>query len=505
MRIFRCRSVATLSFKRQLNRKGAKNAKENSKIYEIDAHPTGANRIVVNPMISLRTSLNSAYFLVRLCGKELLLQGLIFLSVLLLSTADALAGVADPHPKLSLSLSLGKNEAYPGESVPVTVTLRINDATVRNIGYPRLAAPDGKTIVFAPPFQESEVSDPGVILQRFTGQISGVKLGTLVVGPARLDCEVMKSAAGSAAFFGGQEPEAVQLTSAAATFVVQSLPASGKPDHFSGAVGVFSLSVTSLPAHIAPGEPLTVTTTIRGDGLLVGAACPNITGSDLQSFPVQATRSASQIVCEQAVVPNIEMQFPPVVWSFFDPQKRQYRVLSADIDSRVVSRPPDPQSAAASSTTPDAAASSQKMLASSDHLLMILVAVFGLIVVVAFVVRKRKKPASEAVLPNDLSEVKRIMLAAEEAALNKDVELFYNIAFEAVLCVEKTYDRHPDTGENDKREKRLVLNKSSHAWHIANEIGVLTATCDKVRYGGILPDVGDMVADYERLKQVCGY
>ncbi len=428
----------------------------------------------------------------------------ILLVLLPFTTEPATAEVADPHPKLSLSLSLGKTEAYPGEAVPVTVTLRINDATVRNIGYPRLDAPNGKAIVFAPPVQEFEAGDPGIILHRFTGQISGVTSGKRIIGPARLDCEVMKSAGGSAAFFGGQEPEPVQLTSAAASVAVLPLPAVGKLDTFSGAVGTFSLTVKALPAQIAIGEPLTVTTTIRGDGSLADAACPSITGPKLQSFPVQATRSASQIVCEQVVLPTQEVPFPPVIWSYFDPEKQDYRTLSVEISSRVITHQPNLQPASPP-PSPVSVTPSQKPIAYSSRLLVILAAIFVLIQLLVVIVRKRNKPALVTALQDNPGDLKKMLLAAEQAALQKDFELFYDEAFAVIQLVGKLYSTIRCSGTMQHFDNALDSDTIHPEQRLINEIRCLTSACDKVRYGRIMPDATVLMTDLKRLQQLRNY
>ena len=424
---------------------------------------------------------------------------IILITVLLFTSLAAIAEGNGPHPKISLSLSLGKNGAYPGETVPVTVTLRINDATVRNIGYPRLDAPNGKAIAFAPPVQESEVGAPGVILHRFTGQISGVKPGKLVVGPARLDCEVMKSATGSDAFFGGQEPEALKLTSIAAPFTVLPLPISGKSEHFSGAVGTFSLSVTSLPAQIATGEPLTVTTTIHGDGSLADAACPTITGSDLQSFPVRATRVASQLVCEQVVVPSSVTRFPPVTWSYFDPEQHQYTVLSGDVGSKVVAQPP---AVVTQPALPDpnltTVTSNRKSISTSFFMSLVLAVVVVFLGVLTLVLRKRGKTVLKSGLQNDSRHLNVLLQDAEAAVASGDVEIFYNRAFEIMQIIEnvgKPYKQTPDV-------IRAIRRIDDEERHRLNEVTYMIAACDKVRYGRILPNTTSLLPDLERLTKI---
>jgi hypothetical protein len=492
MRIFQFCSVATLSLKLQLNRKGAKSAKKGDKIKKYSC-PKSDYKIASNFKISLRT--------LRLCGKERLFKGLILITVLLFTSLAAIAEGNDPLPKLSLSLSLGKNEAYPGETVPITVTLRINNETVRNIGYPRLDAPNGKTIAFSPPVQESEVGAPDVILHRFTGQISGIKPGRLVVGPARLDCEVMNSATGSAAFFGGQEPESLKLTSIAAPFTVLPLPTSGKPEYFSGAIGTFSLSVTSLPAQITTGEPLTVTTTIRGVGSLADAACPAITGSGLQSFPVQATRGTAQLICEQVVVPGSVMRFPPVTWSYFDPEQHRYKVLSGEVGSRVVAKPPAATTQPALPYSTLAKVPSNRKSIFTSFFMLFVLAVVVVLCVLTLLLRKRGKTMMKNGFQNNFSQLKVLLWDAEAAVANGNVDLFYNIAFEVMQITEnvgKPYEARSDgiraiSRTDDEERHRLIA------------VTYMIAACDKVRYGRILPNTTSLLPDLERLKKILSF
>ncbi len=492
MRILQFCSVATLSLKRPLNRKGAKSAKKGDKIIKYSCQK-GDYKIANNFMISLRT--------LRLCGKELLIKGLILITVLLFTSLAAIAEGNDPHSKLSLSLSLGKTEAYPGETVPVTVTLRINDATVRNIGYPRLASPNGKNIAFSPPLQESEAGAPDVILHRFIGQVSGVKPGRRVVGPARLDCEVMNSARGSAAFFGGQEPESLKLISIAAPFTVLPLPLSGKPEHFSGAIGTFFLSVTSLPAQVVTGEPLTVTTTIRGVGSLADAACPTITGLDLQSFPVKATRGASQLICEQVVVPSSVMRLAPVTWSYFDPEQHRYTVLSGEVGSSVVAQPPAVVTQPAIPDSTMAKVPSNRKSIFTSFFMLFVLAVVVVLCVLTLLLRKRGKTMMKSGLHSDFSHLSVMLQEAELAVSNGNVDLFYNIAFEVMQITEnvgKPYEARSDG-------IRVIRRSDDAERHRLHEVIYMTASCDKVRYGRILPNATSLLSDLECLKKIISH
>ena len=364
--------------------------------------------------------------------------------ILLFTGTAATAAEVEPPPKLSLLLSLGKNEAFPGEAVPVIVTLRVYDATVRNIGYPRLVAPAGGTVSFASPTQETDTNDTNTSLYKFNGYISSAKSGTLIVGPATLDCEAMETAKGSAAFFGGQKPHLEKVTSSTSTLVLLPLPSAGKPAHFSGAIGAFSLSVKSLPAQVVIGEPVTVVTTIKGTGSLDDASCPTIVDPSIQSFPVRAMRSASQLVCEQVVVPNKVMAIPSVTWSYFDPVARQYLVLKGDVSSKVIAQLPAKVSQTASSSSSVVVSSQNQSPAAFSRLMLAGTASVFVVLIVALVIfLRRNKQELETTVPDISVDMQGRLQAAEDAVSKGDVELFYNIAFEIVQSVEKSHQVGP--------------------------------------------------------------
>jgi hypothetical protein len=416
--------------------------------------------------------------------------------MVMFSSVAALAEVSESHPGITLTLSLGKNEVYRGETVPVTVTLRVSNATVRNIGYPRLIAPTGGKVVFAPTEQVSDPGDPGVILHRFTGQMSVAKPGLFSVGPARLDCEVMTTATGSTAFFGGREAEPVTLSTEPASITLLPLPAAGRPPLFSGAIGTFALSVKAVPAQIANGEPLTVTTTIRGIGSLVDADCPTLASPSLQSFPVQESRNVSNLICEQVVVPDGHTRFPPVTWNYFDPDRRRYVLLTGSIPSRVTTPLPATITKSVSPhSTPMRVPTIRKPMVGSMGMPVILALVVGILGVLAVFARKRTKAPVNVVMQNTISHLKILMQGAEAAVLNGDVDLFYNLAFEIIQSVDKNYTVTPDGIHSAHQLENAE-------YHRLIEIKHLTVACDTVRYGRIMPDVTALATDFTRLKKI---
>jgi hypothetical protein len=401
--------------------------------------------------------------------------------------------------EVSLELALDQERVYTGEAVPVTVILRIGDETVRNIGYPRLVAPGGGTVAFTPPVQDTDAKDQRITLYKFTGRISGVvKPGWVTIGPVNLSCEVMQPASGSAAFFGGQEPRSIKLVSATSPLEILPLPATGKPGSFSGAIGSFSMSVKTVPSQVAVGEPVTITTTISGAGSLARADCPNLVDPSMQSLPVKATRSETRLTCEQVVMPHKAMQFPAVIWSYFDPRAGVYRVLSGDVKSRVTAHTQPPIAKTVLLAHPEI--DTQNPVSTIRYFLM---AMAGLVLLsaLALLMRTRFKQSPVTMVSEPSSELQGMLRDAEDAASNGDIEQFYNITFAIIQeCVEKPYNKPVSAPSVFQQSSNLPI-RDEKPYNI-NEVREIIVACDKVRYGHIMPDKIAMTADLEKIKQL---
>lgn len=411
----------------------------------------------------------------------------------------ALPAFADEAPEgLALNLNLAAERVYRGESIPVTVTLRNTGLRVRNVGYPRVDMHGLPSVSLGAVEQQQGKSDDGITLYRFTGKVTPSKAGTFTVGPARIECEVMETAQGGAAFFGGMEQRKVSLASAPVTLIVAPLPVTGRPAAFSGAVGSFSLSVTTIPAMVTVGEPVTVTTSIRGTGSLADAACPVLADSNMQIFPVRAMRSTAQLTCEQVVIPSKVHRFPPVVWSYFDPETEGYHVLRANVPSQVVARS---NSRAAQNTPIVAHVPATRQTEPVQNYFLALMAGLLLVPVLAVLIGRHRQSTAVKTAIEPSSDLRKMLQAAEAASVKGEVELFYNIAFEIIQNgVEK-----PDTLLPVK--SRLSLNRSelpqiNENYNNNAEIYAIASACDKVRYGRVMPDSITMAADLERLKQI---
>jgi hypothetical protein len=122
---------------------------------------------------------------------------------------------------------------------------------------------------------------------------------------------------------------------------VLPLPAEGRPEGWSGAVGSFKLSVDCSPQSVKVGEPVYVTLKISGRGNLRTLEAPKL--PEIGDFKVyepevnfDLSTSGDYIsgtkTCKYMLVPNSEGKhvIPALAFSFFDPSDKKYHRLTTD-------------------------------------------------------------------------------------------------------------------------------------------------------------------------------
>ena len=178
------------------------------------------------------------------------------------------------------------------------------------------------------------------------------RTGSLTLGPGRIEARVARATAPapdpwSLLGFPETRVETIPLQTESASVRVVPLP-SGAPAGFRGAVGKLSMDVTVDRLVARAGEPVTVTTVLRGRGNLNTAGDPEVAASlPLRSFEspgaVSARNSGLEVRGErrheQAFVPEVPGGFAvlPIHFSWFDPEDgRFYTQTSDSIRIRVV-------------------------------------------------------------------------------------------------------------------------------------------------------------------------
>jgi len=139
-------------------------------------------------------------------------------------------------------------------------------------------------------------------------------------------------------FFNQQQMQEkkIQLISPDTTLTVLPLPTEGRPEDFSGAIGRFQLEVKAQPTDVEPGDPITLTMTVQGAGNFDRVEAPSFNGNTnwksytpTAKFTPGAAPGEGSKVFEQAIIAKDPgtTAIPPLAFSFFDPDKKQYQTL----------------------------------------------------------------------------------------------------------------------------------------------------------------------------------
>lgn len=137
-------------------------------------------------------------------------------------------------------------------------------------------------------------------------------------------------------FFGSMfnrvETRPVDVAVKGAVIRILPLPEEGKPAGFSGAVGQFGFQVSAEPLHVHPGDPVTLTMTISGDGNFDRITAPALQSNELFRLYGEPVRKQAPggVLFEQVISPKSSgiHEIPPVSFSFFDTREGKYRTTA---------------------------------------------------------------------------------------------------------------------------------------------------------------------------------
>jgi hypothetical protein len=133
--------------------------------------------------------------------------------------------------------------------------------------------------------------------------------------------------------FNRTETRPVDLPVEKAVIQIKSLPETGKPAGFSGAVGRFGFQVSALPLEVHPGDPVTLTMTVSGDGNFDRVMAPSLPANELFRLYGEPVRKQEDraVRFEQVISPRTAdvLEIPAIAFTFFDTQSRQYRTVTS--------------------------------------------------------------------------------------------------------------------------------------------------------------------------------
>lgn len=244
-----------------------------------------------------------------------------------------------------------KTDGYIGEIIPIEIKAYFR-TEVKELSLPIL---QGESFILPPLSREPQQSREAVNgvpynVVSWDSSLSGVKEGAFP-GTVTLDATLLLRRARPNDPFGNRDPfggslfddffsnsfqsKPVQLKSETVNFTILPLPATAKPESFSGAIGQFSIKSAASPHSIELGEPITLQLEIVGKGNFDRVQCPVF--PDQNNFKVyQATSETASDgfskTFEQAIVPknaNIT-EIPSLSFTFFDPEQKQYVTIHSN-------------------------------------------------------------------------------------------------------------------------------------------------------------------------------
>jgi len=274
-----------------------------------------------------------------------------------------------------IRLVVPKTDAYVGEGIPVEMQLYYR--SVEGVQMPQLKAEGFSVGQSAEPTPgQTQIGGVPYNLVVFRTSVTPARSGELTLGPVECDLTLLIPVQRRDAFFdpfgmfSSHQRRRTKLQSEPVTMRVSPLPENGPPS-FTGAVGAFNMTVTAAPTNVAVGDPITVKVNISGRGRLDAFKLPEQSQwRDFNKYEASkkidgadALGLAGTVAFEQVITPqNHEVRvLPPLEFSFFDPEQKQYLTLTGPaiplaVRSAAVAAapPPMPTNAAANAEAPPA-------------------------------------------------------------------------------------------------------------------------------------------------------
>ena len=134
-------------------------------------------------------------------------------------------------------------------------------------------------------------------------------------------------------FFGRQETRAIVLDCNKLELEVLPVPMVGRPDSFTGGIGLFDFDVEVGPAQVKAGEPITVKIRISGKGNISQITPPTLEKNpDLKLYEprILSTKNPDEVVFEQVFIPKSDRikEIPSIAFSYFNTQTADFRTIT---------------------------------------------------------------------------------------------------------------------------------------------------------------------------------
>jgi hypothetical protein len=313
------------------------------------------------------------------------------------------------------------------------------------------------------------------------------------------------------------------------TINVKALPEAGKPIDFTGAVGNFSLDVTSSKAELDANESLQLKVKVKGNGNLKLFKLPKISlPSSLEVYEPEHKENVrtnlsgmrGDISDTYTVVPQFKGKYPipSISFSYFDLKTESYKRLSSnEIVINVLNGPSN--SSASSENNSVASSNKQAVVLNSDQFAFIktqtnfsaiepnyffktrlfwsLLLLPFLAIPLAIFIRNKKATRDADVYGNKIRKANKLArkyLGNAKKSLGKK-EAFY-IALEKALHNYLKAKLHIETSDLSKDKIKTLLNEKGVEDNVINDFESILESCELARYTPI--DIATMQEDYEK-------
>jgi hypothetical protein len=270
---------------------------------------------------------------------------------LIVTESAAEPGAAEDASTPLFQIEVGKTEVYQGEVVPISASLYVpRGVMLQRPGVIDVNKNDFAVARFPQQADQTEtvINGVGYIVLTYRSTLSALHAGDLKVGPA--SCELLYDVYDQDARsqmrrnlpfgmnMGTTERRKQVVKSQEVKVKALPLPTEGKPAHFSGAVGDFSISATATPNELSVGDPLAVDITIDGSGNFEALNPPSLMPPDgWKAYPPRrynvdgpidpniTPTAQRRIGYSMVFVPEkVHSELPAFELSYFSPTQKKY-------------------------------------------------------------------------------------------------------------------------------------------------------------------------------------
>ena len=260
----------------------------------------------------------------------------------------------DLKDRLFLTLKVDKTRAYTNEIIPVIIKFYSNNLNISDIQLPTFNEEGFSKAQFEEPKQTREHMG-GLVFDvlEFRTSIFGTRAGDYKLGPAKLKCNLivrkrtrnvspleddfLNEPGGRSPgpyfdeFFTRYERYPIELKSDDAEIILSPLPAEGRPDDFSGAIGDYQFIFQAGPKKVKVGDPVTLKMEINGTGNFNTVIIPKLDNTEgFRIYEPQAKTEANRKTFKQILIPESDKvyQTPKAIFTYFDPNKKEYKTIT---------------------------------------------------------------------------------------------------------------------------------------------------------------------------------